>query len=154
MAEAPRFRSRVAGWVVTMGPAGHSAVAPGTCGALFALPVALLFHDLTTTAWVVALAAVTCLAAWQVSVYLGPRRASDPQEIVVDEFVGCLIALACVPATWGWYLCGFVAFRLFDILKPWPVNWIDRHVSGAWGVMGDDVAAGLMAGCMLAPLAG
>jgi phosphatidylglycerophosphatase A len=69
--------------------------------------------------------------------------------VVVDEFVGCLLATLFVPAHAGWFVADFVLFRAVDMVKPWPVNVFERRLPGGWGVMGDDVAAGLMAGGLL-----
>ncbi len=70
---------------------------------------------------------------------------SDHGAIVWDEFVGYWLAIALVPAHWGWLLAGFVLFRAFDILKPWPIGPVDQRVKGGLGVMLDDVIAGLFA---------
>lgn len=69
----------------------------------------------------------------------------DHGGIVWDEFVGLWLALLLVPPGWIWLVAGFVLFRFFDILKPWPIAWCDRHVEGGMGIMIDDVLAGLMA---------
>ena len=69
----------------------------------------------------------------------------DPGLVVIDEIVGQLITLAAAPYHPASALAGFALFRLFDILKPFPVGWIDRHLHGGLGVMLDDVAAGLYA---------
>jgi phosphatidylglycerophosphatase A len=69
----------------------------------------------------------------------------DHGGIVWDEIVGLLITLIAVPPDWRWLLAGFLLFRLFDILKPWPIRWLDRRVGGGFGIMIDDVLAGLFA---------
>ena len=69
----------------------------------------------------------------------------DPGVVVIDEIVGVLIALAAVPLHPAAALAGFALFRLFDIAKPFPVGWVDRHLHGGLGIMLDDVAAGLYA---------
>ena len=69
----------------------------------------------------------------------------DPGAIVWDEFAGLLVTLTGAPAGWAWVLAGFVLFRGFDILKPWPISWLDRRVGGGLGIMLDDLAAGLAA---------
>jgi phosphatidylglycerophosphatase A len=77
--------------------------------------------------------------------------------VVWDEFVGQWIALAPLvwwPREWPWVICGFALFRIFDILKPWPVSWADRKVGGGLGVMLDDVVAGIYAATALALLLG
>ena len=69
----------------------------------------------------------------------------DHSGIVWDEFVGFWITMFLIPVTWYWILLGFVLFRLFDILKPWPISWCDKHVHGGFGIMLDDVLAGVLA---------
>lgn len=68
----------------------------------------------------------------------------DPGLIVVDEVCGQLVALALLPADWLTLLVSFAAFRLFDIIKPWPIRRLEELPSG-WGIMADDAAAGLAA---------
>jgi phosphatidylglycerophosphatase A len=70
----------------------------------------------------------------------------DHGGIVWDEFVGLWIAMAFLPPTYVSLALGFVLFRLFDIIKPWPISWLDKHVGGGLGIMIDDVVAGLAAG--------
>ena len=72
-------------------------------------------------------------------------RVHDHEGIVWDEMVGMWITLWLVPEGWQWLLAGFLVFRFFDILKPWPIRWVDRHVHGGVGIMLDDVLAGVFA---------
>ena len=74
---------------------------------------------------------------------------TDPQWIVIDEVVGLWITLSVVPLNVIWYVIGFGLFRLADICKPWPVIWADQTLPGAWGIMLDDVLAGLYAAGVL-----
>jgi len=69
----------------------------------------------------------------------------DHPGIVWDEFVGFWITLWAVPLDWRWVIAGFVVFRLYDIVKPWPVSVLDRKVGGGFGIMIDDILAGVMA---------
>lgn len=135
--------------VATVGGAGYFPIAPGTVGALVALPFARGLGRLGPFAKVAALGALS-VAAWvAVDAYLAGADDADPSEVVVDELVGCLIALAFVPARPAWALGAFALFRAFDIAKPGPVGWAERELPGAAGVMGDDIVAGLFAGGML-----
>jgi phosphatidylglycerophosphatase A len=70
--------------------------------------------------------------------------------VVFDEMVGYWFAVAFVPPGWAALGVGVVLFRLFDILKPPPVRWLDQNVGGGWGILLDDVAAGIYARCALA----
>jgi phosphatidylglycerophosphatase A len=76
-------------------------------------------------------------------------KQDDASGIVWDEIVGYLVAMTFAPSGWQWMLVGFVLFRFFDILKPWPVSLADRKLHGGLGVMLDDVAAGLYAALFL-----
>jgi len=69
----------------------------------------------------------------------------DHGGIVWDEVVGYLITMIALPREWLWIACGFLLFRFFDIVKPWPIRWLDRHVGGGLGIMLDDLVAGLFA---------
>jgi phosphatidylglycerophosphatase A len=69
--------------------------------------------------------------------------------IVWDEVAGFLITMCWIPFSWQSMLAGFVLFRFFDILKPWPIKWLDRHVAGGFGIMLDDVVAGIFAALVL-----
>ena len=66
-----------------------------------------------------------------------------------DEIVGYLITMIAAPTGWQWVVAGFVLFRIFDILKPWPIGWVDRRVHGGLGIMLDDVLAGIYAALVL-----
>jgi len=73
----------------------------------------------------------------------------DYNGIVWDEVAGYLITMWLVPATWQTIIAGFILFRIFDILKPWPIRWIDRQIGGGLGIMLDDVLAAVFAGALL-----
>lgn len=116
---------------------------PGTVGTLAGV---LLFYPLSKLHPF--LYASVVLIAVVAGIYICGRVASrlgekDPGGIVWDEITGVWIALFMVPSGWYWLLGGFVAFRGFDIFKPWPVNWLDRELTGGFGIMLDDVAAGI-----------
>ena len=81
--------------------------------------------------------------------YMALSGEHDPGPVVVDEVAGQWLTLAIVPLDAIWFVAGFCAFRLFDIVKPWPVGWLDRRVKGGFGVMLDDIAAGLYAAVLL-----
>ncbi len=141
-------------WVATVAGAGLSPVAPGTVGALVALPIAWALHGLPLAARLGACALLVALTTWSVRGYLretGRLRHEDPQEIVVDETVGCLIALCVVPFQPLWVLLAFLAFRALDIFKPGPIRRAGE-LPGAVGVMADDVLAGAVAALALAGL--
>jgi phosphatidylglycerophosphatase A len=87
----------------------------------------------------------TISGIWACKLYLPAKPDdSDPSEIVIDEVAGQWLLLAFVPPTVTGMIAAFILFRLFDILKPGPVGWADRHLKGALGVMMDDIVAALM----------
>lgn len=146
--------------VATVGAAGLTPKGSGTIGAVAALPtgwvLALADWPLRAAFLVVATAVTTYAtaryldASQRAAAARGDRAALDPSEVVVDEWIGVLLALAFVPWEPLWVTLAFLLFRAFDIAKPGPVGWADRELHGAWGVMFDDVIAGLLAGILLA----
>lgn len=128
---------------------GLSKFAPGTLGTVAAIPVYFLFiqtglwgYSLLTLAATIAGIPICGIATEK----LGEH---DYKGIVWDEVAGLLITLWLVPATWQTVLAGFILFRIFDIVKPWPIKWIDEKIHGGLGIMLDDVLAGVFAGAVL-----
>ncbi len=102
--------------------------------------------------WYLQLAATLALLAlgtWATQRVIDKYGVHDPGAVVVDEIVGVWLALFLLPASVLLVALGFVLFRFFDIVKPWPVSWADKSVPGAFGVMLDDVLAGLLAWLVL-----
>lgn len=134
---------------------GLAPSAPGTFGTLAAVPLYLLIVLLPLWGQV---AVIT--VAFIVGVYLCQYTADalgvhDHPAIVWDEFVGLWITMLALPilkqpVSWPLLLLGFVLFRFFDIVKPWPIRWLDAHVHGGFGIMIDDVLAAIFAGVGLA----
>ena len=123
--------------------AGFTPKAPGTVGTLLSMP---LFIVLAYWHW--AVSAAVLIVMFGAGVVICDRAAAilrlkDPGSIVWDEFVGMWIAMLWIPGLY-WLPVAFVVFRLFDILKPWPVGWADRELEGGLGIMVDDVLAGLL----------
>ncbi len=143
-----RFMSRNPVHVLSLGfGAGLAPVAPGTLGTLLAFPVYFLIVGLPAWAYlavVAALFAVGTAAAGYTSAALG---AHDHRAIVIDEIAGMLLGLfylpAHLPGDCAWLVLAFLLFRVLDVLKPWPIDWVDRHVTGGFGIMLDDLLAGL-----------
>ncbi len=124
---------------------GLSRYAPGTVGSLLGIPAFLLlpYHNIPVyLLWVIALFA---FGVWCCSATTRYLDTHDHGGIVWDELVGMLIALIAVPASLPYLLLGFLLFRLFDIWKPWPIGWVDKRVHGGFGIMLDDIIAGVMA---------
>ena len=124
---------------------GLSPKAPGTAGSLAALVPAL-----TLTALPLWAGALIVLLAFVVGIYLCGEAARqlgvhDHGGIVWDEFVGLWLVLLLIPFGAIWWLLALVLFRFFDIVKPWPIGWLDQRVSGGLGIMLDDLVAGVYA---------
>ena len=139
--------------IATLGGLGRVVpAAPGTVASFLTVFVAwglATIHGQLA----VALAALAATAAglWGAEHYARQRGARDPSECVVDEVAGQLFACAFAPRTLFFFALAFLAFRLFDIVKPWPVDAAER-LPGGIGIMADDVLAGLFAGILVAAL--
>ena len=132
--------------------AGRIPWAPGTCGTLAAVPVAWVLTQLPPPLHLIVLGLLLPLAAAVCGRAAREEAQNDPPWIVLDEMVGYWTAVVLVPPSPAAWAAGFVCFRVFDILKPPPIRWIDRHTRGGWGILLDDVAAGLAARAVLAVL--
>jgi phosphatidylglycerophosphatase A len=141
-----------AGFLVFGFGAGLSPWAPGTMGTLVAVPFAVLLKSLDplwfwgVLVWMFGLGTVLC---GRVSKRLGVH---DHGGIVWDEMVGYWLAVGLAPAQWQWLVAAFLLFRFFDIFKPWPIRQLDNRVGGGFGIMIDDVIAGLYTLVLLAVL--
>lgn len=118
--------------------------APGTFGALVAVPFAWVLARGGAGALLVAAAALF-LAGWWAAAIVVRARGEDPPAIVIDEAAGQVLTLAAAPLDPWFYAAGFALFRLFDIWKPYPIRGLERHVKGGLGVMIDDLVAGFYA---------
>ncbi len=119
--------------------------APGTVASFVAL---LLYLPAASSSFM--LRCLIVVSSFLIGIWICSQTAKaigveDHGGIVWDEFVGMWLTLLLAPPGSAWILIGFCLFRTFDILKPWPISWIDRHVKGGLGIMLDDVLAGIMA---------
>jgi len=117
--------------------------APGTFGTLVGVGFYLLLRPLPLPPYLLLLGLAFLLGVWVCGRTSRDLGVHDHSGIVWDEIVGYLVTMALAPPGWVWVLLGFVLFRLFDILKPWPISTIDRRLGGGLGIMLDDVLAGL-----------
>jgi len=122
---------------------GLVPVAPGTVGTLMAVPLYLLLIQLSPGAYLLFLLLAFVLGIALCGMTARQLGVHDHPGIVWDEFVGFWLTMFMAPTGWLWIVLGFVLFRLFDILKPWPIRLIDRRVAGGLGIMLDDVLAGI-----------
>lgn len=126
--------------------AGLAPRAPGTFGTLAAIPIFILMHlYLDHTAYLVLTIVLAILGIWVCAVTDRALGTSDHGAIVWDEIIGFLLTMFLAPLAWWSVLAGFLLFRFFDILKPFPISWFDEHVKGGVGTMLDDVLAGIYA---------
>lgn len=147
MVDGPRSRVDTAALVVaTWFGAGLSPKAPGTVGSLFSLALWAPLVLFEAPWWSrLGAAVVVFIVGVVASNIVVKERGEDPQVIVIDEVAGMGITLLFAPPSVSVLALGFVCFRVFDIWKPWPVSWADQKVGGGFGVMLDDVVAGVYA---------
>lgn len=122
---------------------GLSPRAPGTAGTALGLALFPVLA-LLPLPWYLLVVAITALGGvWVCGRAAQKLGVHDHGGIVVDEIAGIWLAMAGFPATWPWLLGGFLLFRFFDIVKPWPIRWLDRQIAGGFGIMVDDLLAGV-----------
>ena len=147
-------RHRVAYALATWFGCGYVPFAPGTAGTLGAVPLYLLARVFGAGGVLVAAIVVAAVGVWSSSVVCATTGRKDPQLVVIDEVAGVLFVLAACPPTLPAVLTALVAFRLFDVLKPWPAHVAERVLPSGWGVMFDDVFAGAWGAAAITLLAG
>lgn len=129
---------------------GLAPKAPGTFGTLAAVPLFLLMAPLSTNIYLLLLVIMSLAGIYICGKAAEDAGVPDHGAIVWDEIVGLLITMCLMPVTWQTLLVGFVLFRFFDILKPWPISFIDKNCHGGFGIMLDDIVAGIAAwACMM-----
>ncbi len=127
---------------------GRSPFAPGTAGTVVGVLLYLLVKGLAPAWYLAAAAAVIVTGIWtagRAEVLLGKK---DAQSIVIDEIAGYLVAMFLVSSGWGFIAAGFLLFRFFDIVKPWPLKRL-QDLHGGVGVMLDDIGAGIYTNIVL-----
>ena len=121
---------------------GLSPKAPGTAGTLVAVLLLPLLASLPLMAYLAMLIVTAIIGFYLCGKTAEQLGVHDHGGIVWDEMVGFWLAMTALPLSWPWILAGFLLFRLFDILKPWPICYFDKHVHGGAGIMLDDLLAG------------
>lgn len=124
---------------------GAAPKAPGTFGTLAAIPVYLLLAQLPMPAYLAVIVVAFVLGIYLCGQASRDMGVHDHGGIVWDEFVGFWITMIAVPTQWMWIVIGFILFRFFDIIKPFPIGWFDKRIHGGLGIMIDDVIAGFFA---------
>ncbi|OGP94481.1 MAG: phosphatidylglycerophosphatase A [Deltaproteobacteria bacterium RBG_16_47_11] len=128
---------------------GYAPVAPGTLGTLIAIPVYFFLSEIPSPLYEITLIGFFFLSVWlseNAEIFFGKK---DDQRIVIDEIMGFLITMLWVPKTIRFVIIGFFLFRSFDILKPFPIRRLEKRFKGGFGVVLDDVAAGVYANVVL-----
>lgn len=154
------MKRKIAHLIATYFGLGLSKFAPGTMGSLGTLPLAYgLIYLGGFTALISAAVVIFCCGVWAAQVVINETGVTDPAKVVIDETVGQLLSFSLVAflaadyllghESWIYYLVAFVAFRFFDIKKMGPVKYFDSKVLNAYGVMLDDVFAGIFAAVVL-----
>lgn len=128
---------------------GLAKKAPGTFGTVAAIPLYCLFAQANSIIYSLLTLIVTIGGVWICDIAAKKLDEHDFGGIVWDEIAGFLITMWLVPFSWQNLVLGFILFRFFDIIKPWPIKWIDQQVQGGLGIMLDDVLAAVFAGGLL-----
>ena len=128
---------------------GYSPIVSGTVGTLAGIPAFFLLAGLSAPLYGLVWLLLFGVAIWASEQAGRIYGVADDGRIVIDELAGYLVTVAFLPFSWGNALLGFVWFRIFDILKPPPVNWVDHNMKNGFGVVLDDVLAGVYAALAL-----
>ena len=140
-----------AGWLALGFGAGLAPLAQGTFGSAASILPWWFMRGIGLPAWGLVLIVGFAIGLWACGESGRRIGVDDHRALVWDEFIGQWIALLpALMAPWWAIVAGFALFRLFDVLKPWPIRWLDRRVKGGLGVMLDDVVAGIFAAILLA----
>lgn len=131
---------------------GLAPKAPGTAGTLVAILPFYFLSQLNLNVYILLL-----FIAIVVGVYICHKTSEDlgvhdHSGIVWDEFCGFWLTMIAIPVSLMTVILGFVLFRIFDIVKPWPINWLDKKVKGGFGIMIDDLIAAIYAWIILQSL--
>ena len=130
---------------------GLLPIAPGTYGSILGVALFLaLAHLYLPLFWLILIILILYFVSYfAVQSALKIIKKPDPGEIVIDEILGMMLVMIVVPADPKWAFLAFILFRIFDILKPWPINQVDRKMKNALGVILDDFLAALYSGIII-----
>ena len=131
--------------VGSVGPLGHCPASGTVTVAVVGVPLVWLAGRLGVPLWgyLAATVVLTLFGVWVHQVGDRILGVKDSRKLVIDELVGYAVAMIAIAPTWPMLVIGFFLERAIDILKIWPANWVERRWPGGWGVVGDDVVAGL-----------
>lgn len=128
---------------------GKVTKAPGTVATLATIPIWYALAQLGPLIYLSIVFFLVPIGVWASHAYEAHAKEHDSKEIVIDEVVGFLITMAWLPLTWQSAFFGFCLFRFFDIVKPGPIRQLDQKVPGGFGVMIDDIAAGIISSILM-----
>jgi phosphatidylglycerophosphatase A len=128
---------------------GAIPFAPGTFGTLFAIPFYWLLSSWPLPAYLIFVFIFCFFSIWLCERVSREIHIHDHPGMTIDEFAGFFVTMIHAPAGWIWMVLGFLLFRLFDIWKPWPIGLLDKQVQGGFGIVLDDIVAGIFACCIL-----
>ncbi len=136
-------------FIATNAGLGYAPVASGTFGTLMGIPLFYLLAPLSVINFLLVWAVILLLSFWSADKAGKIFAVTDDGRIVIDELIGYLTTVALLPFSWPTAIVGFLLFRFFDIVKIWPACWFDSKVKNGFGVVMDDVVAGIYAaGCL------
>lgn len=128
---------------------GYVPVVPGTAGTAVAMALFFVLSSLSLSLYLLTTVAFIFISIWIAHQAAFCLQVKDPAQIVIDEIAGYLVTMTSFPFTWQYVAAGFIIFRILDIIKPFPAGWLDRNVAGGYGIVLDDVAAGIYANIVL-----
>ena len=131
---------RIAVAIASAGGLGYAPIAPGTVGSAAGVLIYLLTADWSLAAQAGLALGVTAIGVWAAHLAAGHFGRTDPSQVVIDEVAGQLVTMLGTGAGWKGAIIGFLLFRVFDIVKPWPANKLEQ-LHGGWGIMADDIMA-------------
>ena len=148
LSKEPRPRGLRQRWLLligSVGPLGHCPASGTVTVAVIGVPLVWLADRYAVPLWayLVATAVLTLAGVWIHQVGDRILGEKDSRKLVIDELVGYVVAMTAVTPTWKLLLVGLFLERAIDIVKVWPASWAEKHLPGGWGVVGDDVVAGL-----------
>ena len=123
---------------------GLSPKAPGTAGTLMSVPLVYFLQQQSVLVYSLVTLFVLLTGSWVCGYAAKKLQVHDHSGIVYDEVAGFLITMFMVPQSWSLMLIGFLLFRFFDAVKPWPISWFDKNLHGGFGILFDDVVAGVI----------
>jgi phosphatidylglycerophosphatase A len=128
---------------------GKVSKAPGTVATAATIPIVILMAQFEFYIYMVLALVIAILAIISAELYEQQSKEHDQSEIVIDEVAGFIVTMTWLPINWKTVLAGFLVFRFLDILKPFPISYMDKKIQGGIGVVADDLAAGIIGNILL-----